>query len=69
MEVIDFNQPLGQLKKQAKGPKVTKTGKTLDQEKMLKRKISNCDNQEWIKLNLEQGQYPQQANVTLKTRM
>ena len=50
------------------GPKVTVTGKTLDQNKMLRRKMKNCDNKGWI--TLESGeQYPKQALVTLKTGM
>ena len=58
-----------QLKKQNKGPRVTKTGKILNQEKMLQRKITNCDNKGWITVNLEHGSYPQQAYVELKTGM
>ena len=47
-------------------PRVTITGKTLDQNKMLKRKMKNCDNGGWITLE-SGGQYPKQALVTLKT--
>ena len=36
---------------------------------MLKRKIVNADNKGWITLNLNQGSYPNQAHVTLKTGM
>ena len=46
------------------GPKVTVTGKTLDQNKMLRRKMKNCDNKGWITLE-SGGQYPKQALVTL----
>lgn len=49
--------------------KVTVTGKSLDQQKMLKRKMKNCDNAGWITLNPKAGQYPKQALVTLKTGM
>ena len=54
---------------QLKGPMVTVTGKSLDQQKMLKRKIKNCDNKGWITLNRNAGSYPKQAKVTLKTGM
>ena len=50
------------------GPRVTLTGKTLDQNKMLRRKMKNCDNKGWITLE-SGGQYPKQALVTLKTGM
>ena len=46
------------------GPNVTVTGKTLDQNKMLKRNMKNCDNKGWITLE-SGGQYPKQALVTL----
>ena len=47
--------------------RATVTGKTMDQQKMLKRKMKNCDNDGWISLNRESGQYPNQVHVTLKT--
>ena len=50
------------------GPRETVTGKSLDQNKMLKRKMKNCDNNGWITLE-SGGQYPKQALVTLKTGM
>ena len=46
------------------GPRVTLTGKTLDQNKMLRRKMKNCDNKGWITLE-SGGQYPKQALVTI----
>ena len=49
--------------------RVTKTGKSLDQEKMLKRKVDNCDNRGWITINHKSGQYPMQVHLTLKTGM
>ena len=48
------------------GPRFTITGKALDQNKMLKRKMKNCDNSGWVTLE-NGGQYPKQALVTLKT--
>ena len=47
--------------------RATVTGKTMDQRKMLKRKMKNCENDGWISLNRESGQYPNQVHVTLKT--
>ena len=47
--------------------RATVTGKTMDQQKMLKRKLKNCENLGWITQNRESGQYPYQVHVTLKT--
>ena len=31
-----------------RGVRITKTGKTLDQEKMMKRKVENCDRKDFL---------------------
>ena len=49
--------------------RVTKTGKILDQDKMLRRKVENCDNGGWVTINNKAGQYPMQVYLTLKTGM
>ena len=52
-----------------KGVRVTKTGKSLDQDKMLRRKVDNCNKSGWITINHSAGQYPMQVHLTLKTGM
>ena len=49
-----------------KEPRIKFTGKTLDQQKMLKQKMLNCNNENWISLNKKAGSYPKQAYVTLR---
>ena len=41
--------------------RVTKTGKSLDQNKMLRRKADNCDTGSWVTINNKAGQYPMQV--------
>ena len=64
---IENVEEVNTIKQTMKGPRVTITGKTLDQQKMLRRKMENCDNAGWITVNREAGQYPHQTHVTLKT--
>ena len=47
--------------------KVKITGIKLDQLKMLKRKFMNCDQSEWININKEKGNPPNNVYVDIKT--
>ena len=64
---IDNVEETDTINADVKQIRATVTGKTLDEQKMLKRKLKNCENEGWITQNRESGQYPNQVHVTLKT--